>query len=155
MRISPSSSASRAPQVAWDRVQLVLAWRQAVDVPHDRPEHQLAGTVPLALHGLSRTLTWVGGSAKGRRRQGLTTARRPLLVGVCYLPPEGSHALRHDSVEDRADAVIATVLTATQSAILLAGDFNAHTTPSCNARGTQLLDVCGSRTAGHDRPAAW
>ena len=51
----------------------------------------------------------------------------PLLVGICYLPPAGSHQLTAISLADRLAALEADLLSACSAGdVILAGDFNAR-----------------------------
>ena len=85
---------------------------------------------------------------------------RPLLVGVCYVPPAGSPNLRQQNLQDRMSKLTANVAAAMlEGDVLLAGDFNARvgtlleaacaqqrgcTDSTVNAHGKQLLQLCQS-----------
>lgn len=87
----------------------------------------------------------------------------PLIIGTCYMPPQGSHNLRVEDVPSRFGKLATHFLAAQEEGLtLLAGDFNARVghleLPVCamqtgaadsvvNAHGRQLINLCTSTGA--------
>ena len=87
----------------------------------------------------------------------------PLIIGTCYMPPQGSHNLRVEDAPSRFGGLAAHYLAAQgEGLVLLAGDFNARVghleLPVCamsagaadsvvNTHGRQLINLCTSTGA--------
>ena len=87
----------------------------------------------------------------------------PLIIGTCYMPPQGSHNLRMEDAPSRFGRLAAHFLAAQgEGLVLLAGDFNARVghleLPVCamragaadsivNTHGKQLISLCTSTGA--------
>ena len=73
-----------------------------------------------------------------------TATQDRVLVGVCYLPLDGSPQLRQHSFQHRLDALANAVLASPGMPVILAGDFNAHVGAALNSRGRMLLQMCAA-----------
>ena len=151
---------------------LLLSETRTVDVPDSMfPDHSIAFT-PASRQGIAgegllvavkkssayHVQDWSSDSTSLWVKLTFHDDRAPLILGVCYLPPAGSHKLHNEDLQSRLSVLTAHVAAAqAEGAVFLGGDFNARVgnlqEPACarqrgwtdgtaNAHGKHFLRFC-------------